>query len=118
MQRDTARERRCDDISAVFLDPALLLKISSTQLDDRIARVQERRPLTRAERDEVARQRRLVHNRESARRSRLTQKLRVQLLELENAELRMRLERAEELYRSARDPALSALFSDCDTLSF
>jgi hypothetical protein len=135
------QRRRSDDISAVFLAHEDLLRISRTQLDERIAALKQLRPLSRGEMEVVARQRRLVINRESARRTRIRQKSYVDALEAENAALRDRLAQLEEQYAPRPQPqpihpllagvgthgamdvvdvydVVDALFSDSETLSF
>lgn len=82
------RQRQAHDISAVFLPRECLLRISSQQLADRVAAITSTRDLSHDERTEVARQRRLVSNRETAQKSRRRKKQELMHLNQENEELR------------------------------
>lgn len=84
-------QRRVDDISRVFLKRDVLLRISSAQLNARVAWIRQHHPLSQAEAHEVTRQRRLVTNREAARRARRLHKEYVETLQQENARLRQQL---------------------------
>ncbi len=79
-------------LGAVFLTRQELIRISPDQLDERIAGLRKRSgSFTEAERTEIARQRKLVRNREASRHFRQTRKQYVETLEEENAVLRYRL---------------------------
>jgi hypothetical protein len=75
-------------LAAVYLSRETLLVITSAQLEHRIQRLKEQRPLTALELEEVGRQRRQVKNREQARLSRLRKKRQLRDLDEENQELR------------------------------
>jgi hypothetical protein len=74
-------------LAAVYLSRETLLVMTSAQLEHRVQRLKEQRPLTSAELEEVARQRRLVKNREQARLSRIRKKRQLRDLEQENEAL-------------------------------
>jgi len=59
------------DISFVTLSRDELLEMSSQELEDRVKLLQQQRPLSTAEKEEIQRQRKLIKNREYAQTSRL-----------------------------------------------
>jgi len=73
---------------------------------DRVAYISHARALTSAEKREIARQRRLVNNRESARRTRLIKKQQVEVLEEENIALRRRLIELEDQLQQQQQPPI------------
>lgn len=95
-----------------------LLAISSLELSVHVQRLAAERPLSAREQEEYARQRRLVLNREYARRSRHRKKRELRELEEENEALRERVwqleEAAERCMRKAWDGLCQPVPSICD----
>lgn len=94
------------DTSRVYLSHEDLLRISSEQLKNRITGLIQQAPLSRTETTEVARQTRLVYNRELARRARATQKEYTQSLQAENQWLRDQLKTLTTEYQRQLEEVL------------
>jgi len=98
------------DVSAVKLTRDQLLKISSTELEDYLNRLNLGRNLTKYEEKEIKRQRRLVKNREYAQEARKKKKeyvsnieSEVDTLKRENSELSSKVESLEKEVASLRN---------------
>lgn len=92
-KKASTRKRGLDEsVDSVVLSRDNLLTISSDDFEALVESVQQRRPLTEAEKKDVRRQKRLIKNRESAAQSRNRKKQALETLASENEELRGEVE--------------------------
>lgn len=89
------------DISRIYIAPKQLVRISSTQLETRIDRLAAQSPFTPSELGEVARQKRIVRNREYAQLSRTKKKDYIYKLECENERLKERIQHLQYIIDTA-----------------